>query len=45
MKGERVTLNLQKDFFWSMANNGIRFGQDDSNAYKYSNEAQAVFLN
>ena len=45
MKGEQRTINLQNDFFWSMANNGIRFGEDTTNAYKYSNEAQAVFLN
>jgi len=28
-----------------MANNGIRIGLDSSNAYKYSENEQAVFLN
>ena len=38
MNGERVTINCQNDFFWSMANYGVKFGIDDAFAYKWSEE-------
>jgi hypothetical protein len=44
VKGDRVTLNVRSDFFWSMASYGVRYGIDNSNAFKFPFTEQAVFL-
>ena len=41
--GSRFTGTLNDDHFWSTGVDGIKFGKDSKDAYKWSNTPQGVF--
>ena len=45
MKGNSVTIDVVKDFFWSMRTYGIMIDKGNENIYKFSTTTQGVYLN